>query len=288
MTTRVTGINTGAVLNENKFFALALRFRQNDASEQVIYMQPGVLKDFMLILHHRLQGVLKNYEQQGETYKQRMIAENETFTKNTPDMQSEDVQNPDANKRIVTLTLKEAHEGFRLICTLPGEQLLILNFDDSQAEFTLHAIVQALNNANDQAMATQLLNTLDFLTTYDIDLSNAPNVNYHQYSHEAWKQHLFSRYICVLYGFDTEKGKALLAGAIIKCNKDEESEEVQQIVQRFYLLNPHFAELRNTYPNAHFFCKTIPTQERQILSLEESMGALKEFYQNLSPQLNSH
>ena len=51
---------------------------------------------------------------------------------------------------------------------------------------------------------------------YTVDLTTQPNIDYQQYPQEEWKLNLFSHYLGVLYCCETEEGKKIVSGAVVK------------------------------------------------------------------------
>ncbi|MCP6401477.1 YjeJ family protein, partial [Klebsiella pneumoniae] len=74
--------------------------------------------------------------------------------------------------------------------------------------------------------------SMDFLMCYAVDLTTQPNIDYQQYSHEDWKQNLFFHYLGVLYCCETDEGKKIVSGAVVKTCVPHLSELENNIAMR--------------------------------------------------------
>ncbi|STT83365.1 Uncharacterised protein [Klebsiella pneumoniae] len=73
---------------------------------------------------------------------------------------------------------------------------------------------------------------------YAVDLTTQPNIDYQQYSHEDWKQNLFFHYLGVLYCCETDEGKKIVSGAVVKTCVPHLSELENNIAMRIIEKSP--------------------------------------------------
>ncbi|WP_222614688.1 YjeJ family protein, partial [Klebsiella pneumoniae] len=79
-------------------------------------------------------------------------------------------------------------------------------------------IQQSLKHTGDSDLINYLTSSLEGLMLYAVDLKNTSSVDYQQYLQDEWKLNLFSHYLGVLYCCDTEEGRKIISGAVIKTN----------------------------------------------------------------------
>ncbi|WP_222614977.1 YjeJ family protein, partial [Klebsiella pneumoniae] len=78
---------------------------------------------------------------------------------------------------------------------------------------------------------------------YAVDLKNTSSVDYQQYLQDEWKLNLFSHYLGVLYCCDTEEGRKIISGAVIKTNAAHPSEQENIVVMRLIERSPKLKEV---------------------------------------------
>ncbi|MEI6957401.1 YjeJ family protein, partial [Klebsiella pneumoniae] len=78
------GFNTAGITFENRFMALLLKIKQENGFCQQYYLQAPIVLDLLLILQNRLLVTFKSLQDQGETYKEKLIAYNESLIANIP------------------------------------------------------------------------------------------------------------------------------------------------------------------------------------------------------------
>ncbi|HHC4133584.1 TPA: YjeJ family protein, partial [Klebsiella pneumoniae] len=94
---------------------------------------------------------------------------------------------------------------------------------------------------------------------------------------ESWKRGLFSHHLAILYCYETEKGKQILSGAVIKTNAPHPSELENGIAIR---INERFPKLKSTqekYPLCQIFSKVIPSSDNMD-TLDACLQPLKAFF----------
>ncbi len=210
------GFNTAGITFEDRFLALLLKIKQQNGPCQQYYLQAPILLDLLLILQNRLLVTYKRLHEQGETYKEELIAYNESLIANIPAVEMAEIQQPNPERRIMSITLKPGETESTLILVLQNEQICTLCIEDRQVEALLAGVQQALKTINDQEVLKYLSSNMDFLMCYTVDLTTQPNIDYQQHTQEDWKLNLFSHYLGVLYCCETDEGKKIVSGAVVK------------------------------------------------------------------------
>ena len=257
------GFNTAGITFEEHFLALLLKVKQENGFCQTYYLQAPVLADLLLILQSRLLVTVQRLQENGASYKEELSACNESIIANIPSIEMEEIQQPNPEQRIMSITLKPGETHSTLILILQNEQICTLIIDDQQVEALIFGIQQSLKIVGDKALAAYLAANLDFLMCYAVDLTTQPNIDYQQYPQEEWKLNLFSHYLGVLYCCETDEGK--------------------KIVEKSPKLKAMHAELAP----CQIFSTIIPSQPGRMLSLEECLRPLHAFYLEKKAELSA-
>lgn len=160
------GFNTAGITFEDRFLALLLKIKQQNGPCQQYYLQAPILLDLLLILQNRLLVTYKRLHEQGETYKEELIAYNESLIANIPAVEMAEIQQPNPERRIMSITLKPGETESTLILVLQNEQICTLCIEDRQVEALLAGVQQALKTINDQEVLKYLSSNMDFLMCY--------------------------------------------------------------------------------------------------------------------------
>ena len=187
----------------------------------------------------------------------------------------------------MSITLKPGETQSTLILVFQDEQISTLCIDDLQIEALIIGIQQALKTVGDLELVKYLSSNMDFLMCYTVDLTTQPNIDYQQYSHEDWKLNLFSHYLGVLYCCDTEAGRKIISGAVIKTNAAHPSEQENSVVMRLIEKSPKLKEVHAKHQPCQIFSQIIPSQPGRMLSLEECLRPLHAFYMATQAKINA-
>lgn len=276
------GFNTAGITFEDRFLALLLKIKQENGLCQQYYLQAPILLDLVLILQNRLLVTYKRLHEQGETYKEELIAYNESLIANIPAVEMAEIQQPNPERRIMSITLKPGETESTLILVLQNEQICTLCIEDRQVEALLAGIQQALKTVNDLDVINYLAANLDFLICYTVDLTTQPNIDYQQHPQEEWKLNLFSHYLGVLYCCETEEGKKIVSGAVVKTSVPHLS-ELENNIDAAYREKPQaqgdargagaMPDLQYHYPfpaGKNALSGRVPASSARLLSGEES------------------
>ena len=281
------GFNTAGITFEDRFLALLLKIKQQNGPCQQYYLQAPILLDLLLILQNRLLVTYKRLHEQGETYKEELIAYNESLIANIPAVEMAEIQQPNPERRIMSITLKPGETESTLILVLQNEQICTLCIEDRQVEALLAGVQQALKTINDQEVLKYLSSNMDFLMCYSVDLTTQPNIDYQQYPQEEWKLNLFSHYLGVLYCCETDEGKKIVSGAVVKTSAPHLSEMENSVVVRLIEKSPKLKAMHTALAPCQIFSTIIPSQPGRMLSLEECLRPLHAFYLEKKAELNA-
>lgn len=281
------GFNTAGITFEDRFLALLLKIKQENGLCQQYYLQAPILLDLVLILQNRLLVTYKRLHEQGETYKEELIAYNESLIANIPAVEMAEIQQPNPERRIMSITLKPGETESTLILVLQNEQICTLCIEDRQVEALLAGIQQALKTVNDLDVINYLAANLDFLICYNVDLTTQPNIDYQQHPQEEWKLNLFSHYLGVLYCCETDEGKKIVSGAVIKTSAPHLSELENNVVMQLIEKSPKLKAIHAELAPCQIFSTIIPSQPGRMLSLEECLRPLHAFYLEKKAELSA-
>lgn len=232
------GFNTAGITFEERFLALLLKVKKENGFCENYYLQAPVLADLLLILQSRMAVIFQRLENQGEAYKDELITYNEAVVANIPQVEMAEIQQPSPERRIMSITLKPGETQSTLILVFQDEQISTLCIDDRQVEALIIGIQQALKTVGDQTLIQYLSSNMDFLMCYTVDLTTQPNIDYQQYPQEDWKLNLFSHYLGVLYCCETDEGKKIVSGAVVKTSAPHLSELDNNVVTRIIEKTP--------------------------------------------------
>ncbi|HDU2676336.1 TPA: hypothetical protein RFC17_000422 [Klebsiella pneumoniae] len=281
------GFNTAGITFEDRFLALLLKIKQQNGPCQQCYLQAPILLDLLLILQNRLLVTYKRLHEQGETYKEELIAYNESLIANIPAVEMAEIQQPNPERRIMSITLKPGETESTLILVLQNEQICTLCIEDRQVEALLAGVQQALKTINDQEVLKYLSSNMDFLMCYTVDLTTQPNIDYQQHTQEDWKLNLFSHYLGVLYCCETDEGKKIVSGAVVKTSAPHLSELENNVVTRIIEKSPKLKAMHAELAPCQIFSTIIPSQPGRMLSLEECLRPLHAFYLEKKAELSA-
>ncbi len=281
------GFNTAGITFEDRFLALLLKIKQQNGPCQQYYLQAPILLNLLLILQNRLLVTYKRLHEQGETYKEELIAYNESLIANIPAVEMAEIQQPNPERRIMSITLKPGETESTLILVLQNEQICTLCIEDRQVEALLAGVQQALKTINDQEVLKYLSSNMDFLMCYTVDLTTQPNIDYQQHTQEDWKLNLFSHYLGVLYCCETDEGKKIVSGAVVKTSAPHLSELENNVVTRIIEKSPKLKAMHAELAPCQIFSTIIPSQPGRMLSLEECLRPLHAFYLEKKAELSA-
>ncbi|WP_049165004.1 YjeJ family protein [Klebsiella variicola] len=281
------GFNTAGITFEERFLALLLKVKKENGFCEIYYLQAPVLADLLLILQSRMAVVFQRLENQGEAYKDELITYNEALVAHIPQVETAEIQQPSPERRIMSITLKPGETQSTLILVFQDEQISTLCIDDLQIEALNIGIQQALKTVGDLELVKYLSSNMDFLMCYTVDLTTQPNIDYQQYPQEEWKLNLFSHYLGVLYCCETEEGKKIVSGAVVKTSVPHLSELENNIVMQLIEKSPKLKAMHAELAPCQIFSTIIPSQPGRMLSLEECLRPLHAFYLEKKAELSA-
>ncbi|GKK92070.1 hypothetical protein NUKP42_21700 [Klebsiella variicola] len=281
------GFNTAGITFEERFLALLLKVKKENGFCEIYYLQAPVLADLLLILQSRMAVVFQRLENQGEAYKDELITYNEALVAHIPQVETAEIQQPSPERRIMSITLKPGETQSTLILVFQDEQISTLCIDDLQIEALIIGIQQALKTVGDLELVKYLSSNMDFLMCYTVDLTTQPNIDYQQYPQEEWKLNLFSHYLGVLYCCETEEGKKIVSGAVVKTSVPHLSELENNVVMQLIEKSPKLKAMHAELAPCQIFSTIIPSQPGRMLSLEECLRPLHAFYLEKKAELSA-
>lgn len=279
--------NTAVIKYEDNFLALLLKLKQKDGTFPVFYMQFPVLVDFIHCLRNRLAFVKKRIEGDGEPYKEELIAAHASLIKDTPQIDMPELHQPDPSRRIASVTLKPGKDISTIIFMMQSEEIAILHIDDKHVDSLLTAIQLALVHAEEKEILNYLSMNMDYLILYAADLASSRNIDYQQFQLEEWKLNLFSHYLAVLYCYQTEEGKKIMSGAVVKTSVPHPSEAENHIVLSAIERSPKLKAFNEKFSLCQVFSRPIMAQQGKMLSLEECLRPLHAYFLEQQAALDS-
>ncbi|MDQ5754809.1 hypothetical protein DMR30_12395 [Klebsiella variicola] len=281
------GFNTAGITFEERFLALLLKVKKENGFCEIYYLQAPVLADLLLILQSRMAVIFQRLENQGEAYKDELITYNEALVAHIPQVETAEIQQPSPERRIMSITLKPGETQSTLILVFQDEQISTLCIDDLQIEALIIGIQQALKTVGDLELVKYLSSNMDFLMCYTVDLTTQPNIDYQHYPQEDWKLNLFSHYLGVLYCCETDEGKKIVSGAVVKTSVPHLSELENNVVTRLIEKSPKLKAMHAELAPCQIFSTIIPSQPGRMLSLEECLRPLHAFYLEKKAELSA-
>jgi len=281
----IKGFNTAVIKHEGRFFALALKLKQLDNQEKIYYLQHSILFDFMQILMSRVNIITQRLTVEGETYKNEIAEGNKNLISNIPVIEISEVQQPDSANRITSLTLKPGVSHSSVIVILHNEQVEILNIDDKQVGAFMIGVQQALKNADEENLLDSYSTHLDHILLYATDMTGMPRIDYEQYEHAAWKHAIFTHYVAVLYCFDIDNGKKILAGAVLKTSIEHRSAQEEKLARLIVSQCPKLKAFSDKYPLSMVMTQIIPSTSGRPASLDDCLKPLRSFCADVQASL---
>lgn len=282
----IKGINTAPIKQGERLFVMTFKVRDNADNERILFMQMSTLVDFMIILKNRMAKLSQRVQERGENYRAALFPAVESLTKNIPQFIEEEVTQPDTGNLVMSIAPKFDDEGFTLVAALNNQHVVTLKIDDAQVEFIMVAIIKAIEASNDKEASQMIGSMLDFIMLYNVDLADPENLRYLEVKHEPWKESLFAHHFAALYCFNTEKGKQILAGVVIKTDAQPNSPEAKNVIERVAMLTPAIRDIQGKYPLCDVFSRIIPAQPSEILPKEHCLKTLQGFCLKMQGDLN--
>ena len=275
------GLNTAPIKQGDHLFLMAFKISGTENNGCLFYMQLTTLVDLLIILRSRITKVAQRLVERGNKYEKKIKSDIDILNNNIPEIYYSEVSQPNSMQLVTSIAPKFKDEAISLIIAMQNEKIITI-----EMEFFILAIQKAIETINDKETLNILGSLLDFLLLYSVDLTNLDFLNYKEINHELWKHNLYSEYLAVLYCFETERGKVILSGAIIKANAQYDSQEVQHIIHKVAALTPMLKKIQEKYTLYKSFCQKITSDSGQILTKEACLTQLHSFCLKTQAQLN--
>lgn len=280
------GLNTAPIKQGDHLFLMAFKISGTENNDCLFYMQLTTLVDLLIILRSRITKVAQRLIERGNKYEKKIKSDIDILNNNIPEIYYSEVSQPNSMQLVTSIAPKFKDEAISLIIAMQNEKIITIEINDTQVEFFILAIQKAIETINDKETLNILGSLLDFLLLYSVDLTNLDFLNYKEINHELWKHNLYSEYLAVFYCFETERGKVILSGAIIKANAQYDSQEVQHIIHKVAALTPMLKKIQEKYTLYKSFCQKITSDSGQILTKEACLTQLHSFCLKTQAQLN--
>ncbi|HDK6717890.1 TPA: hypothetical protein M2P09_004287 [Klebsiella quasipneumoniae] len=280
MTVKIKGYNTGVLLHQNKFLAVAFKVREENDSESIFYMQANVLKDFLMLLQNRIILISKNVFFDASQFNASVSNENQSLLTEVPVMSQEDIQTPNTDKRIVALSANFLDNDVKILFTLKNGNFYHFNIHDTQIHFIILALGQAIKNSGINDVTSYLTTGLDFIPLYDVIFKPDGNLNYSQFEIDAWKLDIFSNYVLLVYRSNQDEKYSF--GGVVKTNANLDSEELNSIAMAFASSSPKLKEHYPLIENYH--AEYLILNKKTMPSTKEALQPLAEFHKRLKNQ----
>lgn len=280
------GLNTAPIKQGDHLFLMAFKISGTENNGCLFYMQLTTLVDLLIILRSRITKVAQRLVECGNKYEKKIKSDIDILNNNIPEIYYSEVSQPNSMQLVTSIAPKFKDEAISLIIAMQNEKIITIEINDTQVEFFILAIQKAIETINDKETLNILGSLLDFLLLYSVDLTNLDFLNYKEINHELWKHNLYSEYLAVLYCFETERGKVILSGAIIKANAQYDSQEVQHIIHKVAALTPMLKKIQEKYTLYKSFCQKITSDSGQILTKEACLTQLHSFCLKTQAQLS--
>lgn len=277
MTVKIKGYNTGVLLHQSSFLAVAFKVREENNSESIFYLQAAVLKDFLMLLQNRLILISKNIFFNKSNFNESVSNENQLLLTQVPAMYQEDIQSPNTDKRVITLSANFLDNCVNILFALKNGELYHFKIQDTQISFIILALGQAIKNSSASDVTSYLTTGLGFIPLYDVIFKPDGNLNYSQFEIDTWKLDIFCNYTLLVYRTNQE-GKFSFGG-VIKTNAALDSEELNSIAMEFASSSK---KLKDHYPLIEgYHAEHLILNKKTIPSIKEALQPLAEFHKRL-------
>lgn len=280
MTVKIKGYNTGVLLHQDKFLAVAFKVREENNAESIFYMQANILKDFLMLLQNRLVLISKNVFFEASQFNASVGNENQALLTEVPVMSQEDIQTPNTDRKIVALSANFFDNNMNILFTLKNGDFYHFNIGDNQIHFIILALGQAIKNSGTNDVTSYLTTGLDFIPLYDVIFKPDGNLNYSQFEIDTWKLDIFSNYILLVYR--TNQDEKFCYGGVIKTNATLDSEELTSIAMAFASSSPKLKDHFSLIENYH--AEYLSLNKKTMPSIKEALQPLAEFHKRLKNQ----
>lgn len=275
----IKGLNTGILIHDGKFLALAFKTKYSADNEEIFYMQADIIKDLLMILQSRLFSLHRNTLASQQNMQLIIEKASKVMSANVPEISQEEIQNPELGRRVASLSASLEENQVKLLFILQNETMHHLKIADSQCGFILFAIGQAINNANIDNLGQYLSIGTNYIPVYDAEFQPSGTIDYSTIESEGWKSELFDQYMLIIFSVEIDSKIENRFGAVIKTNAEIPAEALEQISRHFAMLSQRIASYHSSIKDI----KTQPLAFNKITtpSPQEALQPLAEFHKSL-------
>lgn len=270
----IMGVNTGVILQNDKFAALALKIKHPKSKQSLLFFPLVALKDLLLGLEHRLTLQAASAGKAKEQQRKAIDSTTKKMQSHIPAIDVDELQNADIGQRVNKVELRENSENeLVFVFSLQCGETFKLGINAQQIELLVTAIIHAINNAGMRDVALSLSSILDFLPLYDAEFLSDGNIAYDTYFQDEWKQALFIHHHALVYHYTDENGEVQYGGTVIKTRSVSNSDDMAAITRRVLDYSHRLNKLKGK--PCQVSVKTLSSDKRHRLTLEQCMRSLQ-------------
>ncbi|MEB6379551.1 YjeJ family protein [Leclercia adecarboxylata] len=273
------GLNTGILMHEQGFMAMALKIKTSHDQTHMFYLQGQELRDLMMILQNRLvslqTGVVNNQQEMTTSVE----STNQELVNHIPVIEQQEVEQPNADYLVSSLSVSFTEHEFKLVLILKNETLHHITISDLQIHFMMLAIARALGNVKSDNLVALFSAGLNYSPIYDAEFNQNGTIDYSLIENEQWKLDLFSQFYLIIYGLENKDGLELKLGAVVKAHAAINEQEMNEIARNFASKSKRLMP----YCNQLAMIKSTPLafEKYGLPSPNEALQPLAEFHKAL-------
>lgn len=275
----LNGLNTGILMNEQGFLAIALKMKTSNGQTNLFYLQGDVLRDLMMVLQNRIVSLHTKVVSGQQDFTAHVENANQELVNNLPVIEQKDLEQPDPGCIVNSISVSLGDDDFKLLLIQKNEALHHIKVSDTQIQFLMVAIARALDNVKNADLIDLLTAGINYVPVYDADFKQDGTIDYSMIETEHWKLDLFYQFVLIIYGIENQDGFELKFGAVIKTHSAVNEQVIDSIARNFASrsnrLMPHTHQLAMIKSTPLVFDK------EGIPSPKEALQPLAEFHKSL-------
>lgn len=280
MVNYLNGLNTGILMNEQGFVAIAFKVKTSNGQTNLFYMQGEALRSLMMILQNRLVSMHVKIAS-GQKDKAALIeSATQELVNNLPALELKDVEQPDPGCLVSSLSVSLEEDDFKLLLIQKNESLHHIKVADAQIQFMMVAIAKALDNLKNPELVNLLTSGINYAPIYDAEFNQNGSIDYSMVESEHWQLDLFNKYFLIVYGIENQDGFNFKLGAIVKTHAVVNEQELdiiaRNLAKRSKRLTPYAQQISLIKTATLDFDKdSLPTPKDALQPLAEFHKSLR-------------
>jgi hypothetical protein len=275
----LNGLNTGILINDEGFLALALKIKTSNGQTNLFYLQGEVLRDLMMVLQNRAVSLHMKAESSQQDITARVESATQELVNNIPVIEARDLEQPDPGCILTSLSVSFDEDDFKLLLIQKNEALHHIKVSDAQIQFVMVAIARALDNFKSVNLLTQLTSGINYAPVYDAEFNPNGTMDYSILQNEHWKLDLFNQFTLIIYGIENKDGLELKFGAVIKTHAATNEQELDVIARNLASRSKRL--MPYTHQLALIKFTAMPFDKDGMPSPKEALQPLAEFHKAL-------